>query len=96
LEITDLNRCYLEERQLRLEKLGRGIAWLDTGTPENMLAAGEFIHTVVARQGLQIACPEEIAYQQGWIDSQHLLKQADELGKTRYGAYLRALVEGGS
>ncbi len=93
LEITDLNRLYLEERNLHLEKLGRGIAWLDTGTPENMLAAGNFIQTVVSRQGLQIACPEEIAYTKGWIDKAQLLESARTLEKTRYGAYLARLAE---
>jgi glucose-1-phosphate thymidylyltransferase len=93
LEITDLNRVYLERGELRLRKLGRGVAWLDTGTPEDMLSAGNFIHTVVSRQGLQIACPEEIAYRSRWIDQAALLAQADALGKTRYGAYLRELAE---
>jgi len=93
LEITDLNRVYLERGELRLRKLGRGVAWLDTGTPEDMLSASNFIHTVVSRQGLQIACPEEIAYRNHWIDDKTLLAQADALGKTRYGSYLRELVE---
>lgn len=95
LEITDLNRTYLEKGQLKLVKLGRGIAWLDTGTPEDMLNAGNFIHTVVSRQGLQIACPEEIAFRNGWIDEAQLLRQAEALNKTRYGAYLAALAEQG-
>lgn len=93
LEITDLNRVYLKRGELRLEKLGRGVAWLDTGTPEDMLNASNFIHTVVSRQGLQIACPEEIAFRNGWINKEQLLEQARALGKTRYGSYLTALAE---
>jgi glucose-1-phosphate thymidylyltransferase len=88
LEITDLNRVYLEAGNLHLEKFGRGIAWLDTGTPENMLLAGNFIHTIVARQGLQIACPEELAFSNGWIDVQQVRKLAEPLKKTPYGQYL--------
>ncbi len=67
LEITDLNRCYLEQGTLRLERFGRGMAWLDTGTPEALLQAANFIQTIQQRQGLQIACPEEIAFRRGWI-----------------------------
>jgi len=92
LEITDLNRLYLEDGTLHLEKLGRGIAWLDTGTPENMLAAGNFIQTIVERQGLQIACPEELAYQNGWIDAEQVRRLAQPLQKTRYGEYLLARI----
>lgn len=92
LEITDLNRAYLERGQLQLEKLGRGIAWLDTGTPENMLAAGNFIQTIVERQGLQIACPEELAFLNGWIDEAQVSKLAEPLQKTRYGQYLTTLI----
>jgi glucose-1-phosphate thymidylyltransferase len=88
LEITDLNRRYLEEGNLHLEKLGRGIAWLDTGTPDNMLAAGNFIQTIVERQGLQIACPEELAFVNGWITAEQLSELALPLSKTRYGQYL--------
>lgn len=88
LEITDLNRVYLERGQLHLEKMGRGIAWLDTGTPENMLAAGNFIQTIVERQGLQIACPEELAFTNGWITREKVLELAQPLKKTRYGQYL--------
>jgi glucose-1-phosphate thymidylyltransferase len=93
LEITDLNRVYLERGELQLQKLGRGVAWLDTGTPEDMLSAANFIQTVVTRQGLQIACPEEISYRNGWITRDQLLKQAAALGKTRYGMYLASLAE---
>jgi glucose-1-phosphate thymidylyltransferase len=92
LEITDLNRRYLEAGSLQLEKLGRGIAWLDTGTPENMLSAGNFIQTIVERQGLQIACPEELAYQNGWIDAEQVRRLAKPLQKTRYGEYLLAII----
>ena len=88
LEITDLNRLYLEKQQLRLEKLGRGVAWLDTGTPENLLQASSFVQTVQDRQGLQIACPEEIAFRKGWIDAGALRERGQELHKTRYGQYL--------
>jgi len=88
LEITDLNRRYLEKKQLRLEKLGRGVAWLDTGTPENLLQASSFVQTVQDRQGLQVACPEEIAFHKGWIDADALRARGQELHKTRYGQYL--------
>lgn len=94
LEITDLNRVYLEQRQLRLEKLGRGFAWLDTGTPDALLQAANFVHTIEVRQGLQIACPEEIAYQQGWITGAQLEKLAAALIKTAYGQYLMSLLQG--
>ena len=93
LEITDLNRCYLEEGSLHLEQLGRGYAWLDTGTPENMLAAGNFIHTIVVRQGLQIACPEELAFNNRWISAEQVLELAKPLSKTTYGQYLIQCVE---
>ncbi len=92
LEITDLNRCYLEAGKLMVEKLGRGIAWLDTGTHESLLQAANFIETIQERQGLMVACPEEIAFQQGWIDSEALLKLAAPLLKNRYGRYLKELV----
>jgi glucose-1-phosphate thymidylyltransferase len=95
LEITDLNRVYLESGQLHLEKMGRGIAWLDTGTPENMLAAGNFIQTIVERQGLQIACPEELAFVNGWINREQVLSLAQPLKKTRYGQYLIQCAERG-
>lgn len=94
LEITDLNRRYLEADKLHLEKLGRGIAWLDTGTPEALLQAAHFVQTVQSRQGLQIACPEEIAFRQGWIDADLLKKQGDALAKTAYGQYLLDLAAG--
>ena len=92
LEITDLNRRYLEMGQLALERMGRGYAWLDTGTHESLLAAGTFIETVEQRQGLRIACPEEIAHDQGWISDEQVLALAEPLAKTGYGQYLKSLV----
>jgi glucose-1-phosphate thymidylyltransferase len=88
LEITDLNRLYLERGQLRIEKLGRGYAWLDTGTPDALLHAANFVQTLQARQGLQIACPEEISYRLGWIDADQLSALAAPLKRTAYGQYL--------
>ncbi len=93
LEITHLNEKYLEQGDLHLERMGRGIAWLDTGTPENMLAAGNFIHTIVVRQGLQIACPEELAFNNRWISAEQVLELAKPLSKTTYGQYLIQCVE---
>jgi glucose-1-phosphate thymidylyltransferase len=92
LEITDLNRCYLEEGDLHLEQLGRGYAWLDTGTHQSLLEASNFIETVEARQGLRVCCPEEIAWQNGWIDAADLQKLAAPLAKNGYGQYLLSLV----
>lgn len=92
LEITDLNRLYLERGALHVELLGRGVTWLDTGTPDAMLQAGNFIQTVQARQGLQIACPEEIAYLNGWIGATELAVLARSLRNTAYGAYLDGLL----
>ncbi len=89
LEITDLNKLYLSEGKLKVELLGRGYAWLDTGTFDSLREAGDFIATVEKRQGLMIACIEEIAYAQGWIDKAALLKMAEGLNKNSYGAYLR-------
>ena len=88
LEITDLNRSYLELGKLRVERLGRGVAWLDTGTPEALLQAGTYIQTIQTRQGLYIACPEEIAFRKGWIDRDRLCALAQPLEKTSYGQYL--------
>ena len=93
IEITDLNKTYLKEGKLRVEPLGRGIAWLDTGTHETMLQASNFIRTIVERQGLQIGCPEEIVYAQGFIDADTVLKAAAENNKNAYGEYLRNLVK---
>jgi glucose-1-phosphate thymidylyltransferase len=93
LEITDLNRLYLERGQLAVEKMGRGYAWLDTGTHQSMLEASQFIQTIERRQGLKIACPEEVAYRQGYIDADQLIALAVKLGKSDYGKYLRRLIE---
>ena len=95
LEITDLNRLYLERKQLRVEKIGRGTAWLDTGTPDALLQASNFVQTLQARQGLQIACPEEIAYRMGWITKDQLAAVAAPLKKNAYGQYLLDIVAGG-
>ena len=95
LEITDLNRRYLEAGALQVEIMGRGYAWLDTGTHESLLDAGQFIATIERRQGLKVACPEEVAWRQGWIDDAGLERCAAALGKSSYGAYLRGLLEGG-
>jgi glucose-1-phosphate thymidylyltransferase len=94
LEITDLNRLYLAKGNLRVEKMGRGFAWLDTGTPDSLLEAAEFVRVFEKRQGLRIACPEEIAFTQGWIDAVHLKQLAAALAKSSYGKYLFSLVEG--
>ena len=94
LEITDLNRLYLEKSQLRVEKLGRGYAWLDTGTHESLLQASCFVQTVEERQGLKISCPEEIAYRKGWINKEDVMKIADPLRKNGYGQYLLNLLDG--
>jgi glucose-1-phosphate thymidylyltransferase len=94
LEITDLNRRYLEAGTLRVEIMGRGYAWLDTGTHESLLDAGQFIATIEKRQGLKVACPEEVAWRQGWLDDAGLERCAAALGKSSYGAYLRGLLEG--
>ena len=91
LEITDLNRLYLEAGALTVERLSRGYAWLDTGTHESLIEAAEFVQTVEHRQGLKIACLEEIAYRAGWIDRAALLEQAKPLAKNEYGRYLIAL-----
>ena len=93
LEITDLNRLYLERGALNVEIMGRGYAWLDTGTHESLLEAGQFIATIERRQGLKVACPEEIAWRQGWIDDRQLERCSNALGKSNYGAYLRGLLE---
>lgn len=92
LEITDLNRLYLERDRLRVELLGRGTAWLDTGTHQSLLEAAEFVQIIENRQGLKIACLEEIAFSQGWIDRSGLERQIAYLGKSSYGAYLKRLL----
>jgi glucose-1-phosphate thymidylyltransferase len=88
LEITDLNRVYLERGLLTVEKMGRGIAWLDTGTHESLLQASEFVHVIESRQGLKICCPEEIAFRQGYITAEQLTALAKPLAKSNYGQYL--------
>jgi len=93
LEITDVNRKYLERAQLQVELLGRGIAWLDTGTHESLLQAAMFIEAIENRQGLKVCCPEEIAYRAGFIDAAQLERLAQPLRKTEYGLYLLALLE---
>jgi glucose-1-phosphate thymidylyltransferase len=93
LEITDVNREYLKRGGLRVELLGRGHAWLDTGTPESLLQAANFIHIIEARQGLKIACPEEIAFRMGFIDQAQLVKVAEPMRKNDYGKYLLRLLE---
>jgi glucose-1-phosphate thymidylyltransferase len=95
LEITDLNRLYLERGQLYLEKMGRGVAWLDTGTHDSLLQAAQFIQTIQARQGLMVSCPEEIAFYKGWIDAVRLQELALPLAKTAYGQYLLHLAARG-
>ena len=92
LEITDVNRVYLERNELNVELMGRGMAWLDTGTHESLLAAGQFIATIENRQGLKVACPEEIAYRKGYIDAAQLEAQAQPLKKNGYGQYLLRLL----
>jgi glucose-1-phosphate thymidylyltransferase len=92
LEITDLNRRYLDKGELTVEVMGRGQAWLDTGTHESLLEAGQFIQTIEKRQGLKVACPEEIAWRQGWIDSAALERLAQPLIKSGYGQYLMGLL----
>lgn len=95
LEITDLNRTYLDDGKLTVEIMGRGYAWLDTGTHESLLDAGQFIATIESRQGLKVACPEEIAWRQGWITGQQLEVLAASLSKNGYGQYLQRLLTTG-
>ena len=94
LEITDLNRCYLEAGDLTVERMGRGYAWLDTGTHASLQQASSYIETLESRQGLRVACPEEIAFRQGWIDRQQLLELAKPLSSSGYGDYLRMVADG--
>jgi glucose-1-phosphate thymidylyltransferase len=92
LEITDVNRSYLQRGELRVQVLGRGVAWLDTGTHASLLAAANFVETIEARQGLKVCCPEEIAFRQGFIDAQQLRSLARSLGKSGYGEYLERVM----
>jgi glucose-1-phosphate thymidylyltransferase len=92
LEITDVNRAYLERNELSVEIMGRGFAWLDTGTHDSLLDAAGFIATLQKRQGLMVACPEEIAYRQGWISAEDVLQVAAQLSKNSYGQYLSKIV----
>jgi glucose-1-phosphate thymidylyltransferase len=94
LEITDVNRAYLERGDLSVEVMGRGYAWLDTGTPDSLIEAAEFVRTLEKRQGFKIACPEEIAFQKGFIDTAGMQRLIDQLGKSAYGAYLRGVMGG--
>ncbi|BCR24080.1 glucose-1-phosphate thymidylyltransferase RfbA [Aquipseudomonas alcaligenes] len=93
LEITDVNNAYLERGELHVSLLGRGFAWLDTGTHDSLMEASHFVHTIEARQGLKVACLEEIAYHQGWLTPEQLAVQAKALSKTGYGQYLQRLLE---
>lgn len=95
LETTDLNRLYLEQGKLHVETMGRGYAWLDAGTPESLVEASQFVAMMEHRQGLKIACPEEIAYRKGWIDAEQLLALAHPLSKNGYGQYLLRLIKEG-
>ena len=91
LEITDINRIYLEAGKLQVEVLPRGTAWLDTGTFDSLNDASNFVRTIQARQGLQVGCPEEVAWRNGWLTDDELLTRADTLAKSGYGDYLRRL-----
>lgn len=93
LEITDVNRAYLADGDLYVTRLGRGYAWLDTGTHESLLDASSFVRTIEHRQGVKVMCPEEIALEQGWLDGAAVLKRAEQLGKTPYATYLRRRVQ---
>jgi glucose-1-phosphate thymidylyltransferase len=93
LEITDLNRCYLAEGSLRVERFGRGTAWLDTGTHDSLLEAAHFVQTIQKRQGLRIACLEEIALQKGWLSLEKLTSSTAAIGKSSYAEYLKEIIE---
>ena len=96
LEITDVNQAYLEKGELRVEVMGRGYAWLDTGTPDSLLEAASFVGTLERRQGTKIACPEEIAFRMGFIDDAQMALVVDQLGKSNYAAYLRRILKEGA
>jgi glucose-1-phosphate thymidylyltransferase len=91
-EITDINNAYLERGDLHVSLLGRGFAWLDTGTHDSLMEASHFVQTIEARQGLKVACLEEIAYRQGWLTAEHLAHEAEALSKTGYGRYLQRVL----
>lgn len=93
LEITDLNKVYLDQGRLKVELLGRGLAWLDTGTNRSLMEAGQFVQAIEERQGLKIACLEEVAWRQGWISSEDLLAESEAMGKSNYAGYLRTLAQ---
>jgi glucose-1-phosphate thymidylyltransferase len=93
IEITDINKIYLEDESLQVQVLGRGAAWLDTGTHESLLEASQFVQIIEHRQGLKICCPEEIAYKSGFIDAEQVEKLASQLGKSGYGDYLRVMLK---
>ncbi|QBL09818.1 glucose-1-phosphate thymidylyltransferase [Rheinheimera sp. D18] len=94
LEITDVNNVYLHNNKLRVSLLGRGFAWLDTGTHDSLIEAGQFVQTIEQRQGLKVACLEEIAFRQGWLSAAMLMKRYEQLSKTGYGLYLKKVAEG--
>lgn len=94
LEITDINRLYLEQGRLSVAMMGRGFAWLDTGTHQSMIEASNFIATIEERQGLKVSCPEEIAFRKGFINEEQLLKLGTALSKNKYGKYLLKLIKG--
>jgi glucose-1-phosphate thymidylyltransferase len=93
LEITDVNRAYMERHQLHVEVMGRGFAWLDTGTHTSLIEASQFVQTIVQRQGLRIACPEEIAFRKGFISAEQLLVAANAYDKSGYGQYIRGIYQ---
>ena len=96
MEITDVNKAYLERGNLSVELMGRGFAWLDTGSHESLLEASHFVHTIEQRQGWKVACLEEIGYANGWISKAQVAAQAERLKKTGYGQYLQKLLEVGA
>ena len=94
IEITSVNAEYMERKRLKVERLGRGLAWFDTGTHADLLEAADFVRTVENRQGMQVSCPEEIAYRKGWVNRERLLEISKPYLKTNYGKYLKNLAEG--